>query len=262
MPFPLIDPVAFHLGPLAIHWYGLAYVVGILGWWQYSLWLTNKFPLIDRKTVDDYLGWAVVGVILGGRLGYVLFYNPQKYFADPLEIFQVWKGGMAFHGGLLGVVIATAIYTVRRGILFLNFSDLACCGVPIGLFFGRLANFINGELYGRVTDVSWGIIFPQGGPLPRHPSQLYEAATEGLLLFILLSIGAIFTRWPHRRGLLTGIFLTGYALARMGSECFREPDTFLGYFAGGFTMGQILSLPVLGFGLFLSVRALLRKENA
>lgn len=262
MPFPLIDPVAFHLGPLAVHWYGLAYVVGIIGWWQYSLWLTNKFSLIDRKMVDDYLGWAVVGVIVGGRLGYVLFYNPQKYLADPLKILQVWEGGMAFHGGLLGVVIATAIYTTRRGIAFLNFSDLACCGVPIGLFFGRIANFINGELYGRLTDVPWGIAFPLGGPFPRHPSQLYEAATEGLFLFIFLGFGAIFTRWPHRRGLLTGFFLVGYAVARMIAECFREPDIFLGYFAGSFTMGQILSLPVLGFGIFLSLRAILRKENA
>lgn len=262
MSFPSIDPVAFQIGPLAIHWYGLAYVVGILGWWQYSLWLTKKFPLVDRKTVDDFLGWAVVGVILGGRLGFVLFYNPQKYLANPIEILQIWKGGMAFHGGLLGVVIATAIYCFRRGIYFLNFSDLACCGVPIGLFFGRVANFINGELYGRITDAPWGIVFPYGGPYPRHPSQLYEAGLEGFVLFILLAFGALFTRWPHRRGLLTGIFLTGYALSRIAVEFFREPDAFLGYFAGGFTMGQVLSLPVLLFGLFLTLRAILRKENA
>lgn len=262
MPFPHIDPIAFHLGPFAIHWYGLAYVVGILGWWQYSLWLVKKFPLLDRKLVDDYLVWAVVGVILGGRLGYVLFYNPGKYFTHPLEIFQVWKGGMAFHGGLLGVVIATAIYSYRRGIYFLNFSDLACCGVPIGLFFGRLANFINGELYGRITTHSWGVVFPHGGPLPRHPSQLYEAVLEGLVLFILLAFGALCTRWPHRRGLLTGLFLTGYGIARITAECFRQPDAFLGFLAGGYTMGQVLSLPVLGFGLFLTIRALLREENA
>ncbi|MBI2707240.1 MAG: prolipoprotein diacylglyceryl transferase [Proteobacteria bacterium] len=262
MIFPNINPIAFQLGPFAVHWYGLAYVVGILGWWQYSLWLTKRFPSMTRQLIDDYLVWAVVGVIVGGRLGYVIFYNPSKYMTNPLEIFQVWKGGMAFHGGLLGVVIATAIYAKRRGIYFLNFSDLACCGIPIGLFFGRIANFVNGELYGRMTDVSWGIVFPQGGPFPRHPSQLYEAFWEGLVLFFLLSFGALYTRWGHRRGLLTGIFLTGYALARITAECFREPDVFLGYFAGGFTMGQILSLPVLGFGLFLSIRALLRDENA
>lgn len=262
MNFPLINPIAFHIGPLAIHWYGLAYVVGILGWWQYSLWLTKKFPLVDRKTVDDYLAWAVIGVILGGRLGYVLFYKPQKYLAYPLEIFQVWEGGMAFHGGLLGVVIATALYTRRRKIAFLSFTDLACCGVPIGLFFGRVANFINGELYGRITDISWGVLFPHGGPFLRHPSQLYEAFFEGIILFFFLAYGAIFTHWPQRRGLLTGFFLTGYGLARIGVECFREPDAFLGYFAGGVTMGQILSLPVLGFGLFLVVLATLRQKNA
>jgi phosphatidylglycerol:prolipoprotein diacylglycerol transferase len=262
MIYPSIDPIAFHIGPLAIHWYGLSYVVGILGWWYYSLLLTKKFPQITRSMVEDYLVWAIIGVILGGRLGFVLFYQPQKYLAHPLEILQVWKGGMAFHGGLLGVVIATAIYTARRGIYFLSFSDLACCGVPIGLFFGRLANFVNGELYGRVTDVSWGMVFPHGGPLPRHPSQLYEAVFEGLVLFLILTFGAFYTRWPHRRGLLTGIFLAGYALARMGVECFREPDVFLGYFVGGLTMGQILSLPALGFGLFLSIRALSRPENA
>jgi len=262
MVFPQINPIAFQIGPLAVHWYGLAYVAGILGWWQYSLWLTKKFPHVDRKLVDDYLVWAIFGVILGGRLGYVLFYKPSQYMANPLEIFQVWKGGMAFHGGLLGVVIATAIYSYRRGIYFLNFSDLACCGVPIGLFFGRLANFINGELYGRITDGSWGIVFPQGGPFPRYPSQLYEAFLEGIILFVLLTYGALFTRWPHRRGLLTGVFLTGYALARMTAECFREPDAFLGYFAGLITMGQILSVPVLAFGVFLSLRAILREENA
>ncbi len=262
MPFPSLNPIAFQIGPFAVYWYGLAYVVGILGWWQYSLWLTKKFPLIDRKMVDDYLGWAIIGVIVGGRLGYVFFYTPFKYIANPIEIIQVWKGGMAFHGGLLGVVVATAIYTYRRGIYFLNFSDLACCGVPIGLFFGRLANFINGELYGRVTDNSWGIIFPHGGSLPRHPSQLYEAFLEGIVLFVLLAYGALLTRWPHRRGLLTGTFLTGYALARIVAEWFREPDSFLGYFAGGLTMGQILSFPLLVCGLFLIWQAGLRKENA
>lgn len=262
MSFPNIDPIALHIGPFAVHWYGLAYVVGILGWWQYSLWLTKKFPLIDRKMVDDYLAWAVVGVIVGGRLGYVFLYNPGKYMANPLEIIQVWKGGMAFHGGLLGVVIATALYSYQRSIYFLNFSDLACCGVPIGLFFGRLANFINGELYGRITDSSWGVLFPHGGPFPRHASQLYEAVLEGIMLFILLAYGAIFTRWCHKRGFLTGLFLVGYALARMGAECFREPDAFLGYFSGGLTMGQLLSFPLLAFGLFLSGRALIRGENA
>lgn len=262
MLFPAINPIALQLGPLTVRWYGLAYVVGLLGWWRYSLWLTKKFSKVSHDLINDYLGWAVIGVVLGGRLGFVLFYNPSKYMADPLKIFQVWEGGMSFHGGLLGIILATLIYTYRRGINCLNFSDLAVCGVPIGLFFGRLANFINGELFGRITEVSWGIQFPYGGPYLRHPSQLYEAFSEGFLLFILLFYGALFTRWPHRQGLLTGIFLIGYATSRMTCEVFREPDFFLGYFAGGFTMGQILSLPVLGFGIFLSVRALVRKENA
>ena len=262
MPFPQIDPVAFHLGPLVVHWYGLAYVAGILGWWQYSLLLTKKFSLIDKKMIDDFLAWAIVGVILGGRLGYVLFYNPEKYITNPIEIFEVWKGGMAFHGGLLGVVVVTAIYTYRCRIYSLNFSDLACCGVPIGLFFGRLANFINGELYGRITDSPWGMIFPNGGPLPRYPSQLYEAFLEGVVLFLLLAYGAFYTRWPHRRGFLTGVFLAGYGMGRIVAEFYREADAFLGYFQGGLTMGQLLSFPVLIFGVFLIVRALLRKENA
>ena len=262
MLFPQIDPIAFRFGPLAVHWYGLAYLVGILGWWRYSLWLTHKFPLVDRKMVDDYLAWAIIGVVLGGRLGYVFFYNPENYLEKPLEIFEVWKGGMAFHGGLLGVVLATSIYTYKRGIYFLNFSDLACCGVPIGLFFGRIANFVNGELYGRITDSSWGMVFPNGGPYPRHPSQLYEAFTEGIALFLLLSYGALYTRWPHRRGLMTGLFLTGYGMARIIVEFYREADAFIGYFRGGLTMGQLLSFPLLAFGIFLCGRALMRKENA
>lgn len=262
MVFPSINPIAFHIGPLTIRWYGLAYVVGILGWWRYSLWLTKKFSTINRALIDDYLSWAVVGVVLGGRLGYVFFYKPAKYLAHPLEIFQVWEGGMAFHGGLLGIIIATALYTQRRGVGFLNFSDLAVCGVPIGLFFGRIANFINGELFGRITDVPWGVRFPYGGPYLRHPSQLYEAFAEGFLLFILLFYGALFTRWPHRCGLLTGLFLSGYATSRIVCEYFREPDVFLGYLVGGLTMGQVLSLPVFGFGLFLSIRALIKRENA
>ena len=262
MPFPHINPIAFQIGPLTVYWYGIAYMVGLLGWWKYSLWLTKRFPLITRKLVDDYLMWAVIGVIAGGRLGYVLLYNPSKYMANPFEIFQLWKGGMAFHGGILGVILATALYTHRHRLYFLNFSDLACCGVPIGLFFGRLANFINGELFGRVTTVSWGTVFPQGGPLMRHPSQLYEAFSEGILLFLILAFGATQTCWPKRRGLLTGIFLGGYGLARFSAECFREPDVFLGYLVGELTMGQILSVPMIGVSIFLISRALLRDENA
>lgn len=255
MTFPDINPIAIQVGPLVIRWYGIAYVLGILGWWKYSLWLSKRFPLITRSMIDDYLVWAIVGVVVGGRLGYVLFYDSLKYMADPIQILQVWKGGMSFHGGLLGSVVATALYTYQRGVYFLDFTDLACCGVPIGLFLGRLANFINGELYGRITESSWGMVFPYGGPFLRHPSQLYEAFFEGIVLFLVLGFGALFTEWPKKRGLLTGIFLGGYGVARIVAECFREPDELLGYFGGGLTMGQILSLPLLGFGIFLSVRA-------
>ncbi len=259
MPFPSIDPIAFQFGPFAIRWYGIAYVVGILGWWKYSLWLLKKrpqaFPKVTAQLIDDYVGWAIGGVIIGGRLGWVLFYQPAKYLADPLQIFQVWKGGMAFHGGLLGVAIATLLYAHRHHIRALSFMDLVCCGIPIGLFFGRIANFINGELYGRVTDVSWGVLFPHGGWLPRHPSQLYEACLEGLLLFVVLGVSALWTRAPDRRGCMTGLFLAGYGLARIAAECFREPDAFLGTFVGGVTMGQLLSIPLVLVGSFLIIRA-------
>ena len=265
MPFPDINPIALQIGPLAIHWYGIAYVVGILGAWQYCLWILKKFPQkfpsLTRQLIDDYIGWIIIGIIVGGRLGFILFYAPSKYLADPLEILQVWRGGMAFHGGLLGVMIATLIYTHRYHIRALTLMDLVCCGIPIGLFFGRIANFINGELYGRVTDVSWGVIFPRGGILPRHPSQLYEAGLEGLLLFCVLAFAAMGTNAPQRRGLLTGIFLTGYGMGRIIAECFRQPDAFLGYFVAGSTMGQLLSLPLVVAGLVLIVRAFRRAKS-
>jgi len=255
MPFPNIDPIAFHLGPIAVHWYGIAYVVGILGWWRYTLWLSDKYPQITRKDIDDFIVWAVFGVVLGGRLGYVLFYKPEYYLTHPLEIVQTWHGGMSFHGGLLGVIIAVALFARQRGLTFLQFADVGSCGVPIGLFFGRIANFLNSELYGRITDFEWGVIFPNGGPLPRHASQLYEAFLEGFVLFLVMTYFATKTNFGQKRGFLTGLFLTGYGVARITAEFFREPDAFLGYFAGGITMGQILSLPALAFGLFLMIRA-------
>lgn len=262
MPFPNIDPVAFHLGPLAVHWYGIAYVVGILGWWRYTLWLSDRFPKITRKDVDDFIMWAVVGVVLGGRLGYVLFYKPEYYLANPIEILQTWHGGMSFHGGLLGVVISIALFARRRGLTFLEFSDIGACGVPIGLFFGRIANFLNGELYGRITDFSGGVVFPHGGPLPRHASQLYEAFLEGAVLFAIMTWVATKPAIIQKRGFLTGLFLSGYAITRITAEFFREPDAFLGYFAGGITMGQILSLPPLFFGVILLMRAQKRYDTA
>jgi len=254
--FPNIDPVAVHLGPLAIRWYALAYVVGLLIGWRYCLRLCVLSPhKITREQIDDFLFWAIIGVILGGRTGYVLFYNLPFYSEHPLEIFAVWRGGMSFHGGFLGVLVAVAAFTRNRKIPFVALSDIIAAAAPIGLFFGRIANFINGELYGRVTDVPWGVIFPAGGPEPRHPSQLYEAGLEGLLLFVLLWLMAYLGRGLERPGLLTGTFLTGYGLARIAAEYFRQPDVQIGFLAGGVTMGQVLSVPLVIAGIWLIARA-------
>lgn len=261
LPFPAIDPVAIAIGPLAIRWYALAYIAGILlGWW-YIQWLNRRHAVMARTDVGDFVVWTTLGVILGGRLGYVLFYKPGYYLDNPLEILFVWQGGMSFHGGLLGVATAVVIFAQRRRIKLVSLADLVACGAPIGLFFGRIANFINGELYGRVSDVPWAMVFPHGGPEPRHPSQLYEAAQEGLLLFIVLLILARFTRAHAHPGLLAGVFLIGYGAARSYGEFFREPDAFLGYLAGGLTMGQVLSLPMIVLGLALVVVASVRQAE-
>jgi phosphatidylglycerol:prolipoprotein diacylglycerol transferase len=251
IPFPAIDPVAIPLGPFAIRWYALAYIVGLLIGWRYCLALSDRPPgLIGRKEVDDFLVWATLGVVIGGRLGYVLFYNLPQYLAHPLEIFEMWHGGMSFHGGAIGVTVAILLFTRNRKVPLFAFSDIICAAVPIGLFFGRIANFINGELWGRPSDVPWAMIFPGGGPEPRHPSQLYEAACEGLLLFALLLAAEL--RGARRRpGVLTGLFLAGYAVARMSGELFRQPDAQLGYLIYGTTMGQLLSIPVLIAGLWI-----------
>jgi phosphatidylglycerol:prolipoprotein diacylglycerol transferase len=209
---------------------------------------------LSLDQVDDFITWAVIGVIIGGRLGYVLFYKLAFFMDNPAQILQVWQGGMSFHGGLLGVIGAGILFAHRRGIPKLAFADLGFVAAPIGLFLGRLANFINGELFGRVTDVPWAMVFPRGGPLPRHPSQLYEAALEGLLLFILLHL--LWRReWVRGRpGVLTGVFLAGYAIARGLVELVRQPDVHLGLLAGGTTMGQWLSAPMLALGLYLIFR--------
>ena len=250
--FPMIDPVAVQIGPVAIRWYSLAYVTGILLGWRYVLYLIKRPPhSLTRRDVDDFIVWATLGIILGGRLGYVLFYRPEYYFEHPLNILIVWQGGMSSHGGMLGMIAATAIFARRRDTHWLAVGDLMVCAVPIGLLFGRIANFINGELYGRVSDVAWAMAFPHGGPLPRHPSQLYEAALEGLVLLIIMAWLALGTRALERRGLMSGVFFTGYGIARIIVELFREPDAHLGFLAVGVTMGQLLSLPVLLGGLWL-----------
>lgn len=252
--FPAIDPVAMQFGPIVIRWYALAYIAGIALGWRYALYLVGRPPrFMERLAMDDFVVWATLGVILGGRLGYVLFYKPGYYLYHPLEALYLWHGGMSFHGGLIGVLLAIGLFAYRRKLPPLALGDVVAAATPIGLFFGRLANFINGELYGRVSDVPWAMVFPTGGPWPRHPSQLYEAALEGIVLFLalfLLARGDAVRRYPGRLG---GFFLAGYAAARMSGELFREPDAHLGFIFGPVTMGQILSLPMLAVGAYLVI---------
>ena len=262
IPYPAIDPVLIELGPFVIRWYALAYIAGLVIGWRWCLMLAKRPPLfVTAEAIDDFLVWATLGVVLGGRLGYVLFYKPDYYLANPLEALQVWHGGMSFHGGALGVVLAIVLFCRQRRINFLAFGDIIVCAAPIGLFFGRIANFINSELWGRVTDVPWAMVFPNGGPLPRHPSQLYEATLEGIVLFLVINGLERSTRIRERPGALSGVFLIGYGVARIIAELFREPDAFLGFLAFGLTMGQILSLPFVLIGLVLLLRPQ-RRMNA
>ncbi|PWR20009.1 prolipoprotein diacylglyceryl transferase [Zavarzinia compransoris] len=254
--FPAIDPVALQIGPLAIRWYALAYVAGIILGWRLAMRIAAqpKTPVQPRE-VDDLVVWLTLGIVLGGRVGYVLFYNFPVYIEHPLAALRIWEGGMSFHGGLLGVILAVVLFARNRGIPLLALGDVVAAVVPIGLFFGRVANFINGELWGRATDVSWAMVFPADPKgLLRHPSQLYEAALEGVVLFILLMI--LNARGIRRHmGALTGVFLIGYGVARIVAEFFREPDVQLGFLAFGTTMGQILSVPMVLIGLWLLATA-------
>ncbi len=265
LTFPAIDPVAFAIGPFAIRWYALAYVVGLLGGWYYArrlaanerLWTPLRAP--TPTEIDDLIVWVALGVVLGGRLGYVLFYNLDTYLARPAEIFAVWHGGMSFHGGFLGAVLALTLFARAKGLNPLGVLDMAAVVTPIGLFFGRIANFINGELWGRpAPGLPHAVVFPHAGAVPRHPSQLYEAFGEGLVLFVVLAVAV--RRFGFRRpGLIGGLFVAGYAVARIICEFFREPDAQLGFLfgtsvdilRGGLTMGMLLSFPMLIFGLAL-----------
>ena len=252
IPFPAIDPVLIRIGPFAIRWYALAYIVSLVLGWQYLRWLVQRPGWkITPEQLDDFLVWATLGVVLGGRLGYILFYRPDFYLGNPLEILAVWQGGMSFHGGMLGVVAAIALFAQRRGLSIVELGDTIVCAIPIGLFLGRLANFINGELWGRISDVPWAMVFPGAGPAPRHPSQLYEAALEGVLLFLVMTALALRPRLPGSEGYLSGVFLIGYGIVRCIGELFREPDLQLGFLVGGLTMGQLLSLPMIVTGLAL-----------
>jgi phosphatidylglycerol:prolipoprotein diacylglycerol transferase len=272
MPQPFVDnfdPVAIRIGPLAVRWYGLAYLVGLVLGWRYTIWLARQprfNPPGSRPTpadLDDFLFWAFAGVLLGGRLGIILFYQPSFYFSHPLDMFEIWQGGMSFHGGCVGVVTALVIFARRNGISVPRMGDVVCCATPIGLFFGRLANFVNGELWGRPTDAPWGMIFPNApGTEARHPSQLYEAASEGLILFIVLAILAQMPAVRMRAGLLTGVFLIGYAIARSVCELFREPDAYLGFIIAGVSMGQLLCIPMAIAGAIFIAYALRRPPLA
>lgn len=247
-----LDPIALQLGGFALRWYSLAYIVGIIAAWVLlARMIRRPGSPMTAAHLDDLITWCTLGVILGGRTGYVLFYNPAQYLADPLAFFKLWEGGMSFHGGLAGVILAIVLYARSQGLSALRILDYAAVVTPIGLLLGRLANFVNGELWGRPTNGTWGIIFPDAGPEPRHPSQLYEAATEGLLLLVILSILFWATNARMKPGLLGGVFIAGYGLSRFVIEYFREPDAQLGVLSMGLTMGQLLSLPMILFGLFL-----------
>ncbi len=250
LPFPDIDPVIFSIGVFSIRWYALAYIGGILlGWLLLRRITSSPQDPIGYAPFDDLMNYGIIGIILGGRIGYVLGYNFFYYLQHPLEALYIWQGGMSFHGGFLGMVVSIILVARKHKISVIGFGDLIAIAAPIGLFFGRIANFINGELYGRITDVPWAFVFPHGGPLPRHPSQLYEALLEGALLFIIIF-------WAYRKGarntpgLMIGLFMTGYAISRIIVEFVREPDTQLGIIFGQFTMGQILSLPMLVIGIY------------
>lgn len=254
LTYPTIDPVLIEIGPFAIRWYALSYIAGILLAWRYMVVLARRSPVgITKAHTDDFIVWATLGVVLGGRFGYVIFYKADYFLDHPLEAFAVWQGGMSFHGGLLGVIFAIWLFSRLRHYSWIAIGDIVACTAPIGLCLGRIANFINGELYGRVTDSPLGMVFPGGGPLPRHPSQLYQAALEGLLLFVILAWLASRPGVFERRGLLSGVFLAGYGIARPVAEFFREPDAHIGFLTMGSTMGQWLSLPLLAVGIWLIV---------
>ncbi len=261
LAYPVINPVAVEWGPLVVRWYALAYVAGILIGWRVMLSLSqrpgpNGVALMPRTAVDDFVVWATLGIIFGGRIGYILFYQPGFYIDHPLQALELWHGGMSFHGGLIGVVTAIYLFARNRGISFFSLGDLVCTVVPIGLFFGRIANFINGELFGRPSDLPWAMIFPRDPlQIPRHPSELYEALLEGAVLFCVL-IWFVTRRHSYRwPGFTAGVFLAGYGVARITGEFFRQPDAQLGYLIGGATMGQLLSIPVLLIGIYLIWRA-------
>lgn len=263
--YPVIDPVLIDIGPVPIRWYALAYIAGLVIGWAYARWIVARdalwggLPRPSVMSLDDLIVYVALGVILGGRLGYVLFYNFGFYLVHPEEILAVWKGGMSFHGGLVGAALGIWVFARRQSYPVLAVADICAAVVPVGLFLGRIANFIKPELWGRASDAPWAMVFPDAGPMPRHPSQLYEAGLEGLVLFVLLHVcirrGAL-----KRPGLTTGLFAIGYGVARIICEFFREPDPQLGFLFGGATMGMLLSVPLILAGVGFLVVALRRRQ--
>jgi len=263
IPFPNINPVIFSFGKLSINFYSLSYVVSILLAWFYANQIIKKFPdiKITKKNIEDFVNIAIIGIIIGGRLVYCLFYDPSKYLSNPIEILKTYEGGMSFHGGLIGLGFSSYLFSRKYKINFLTLADILSMTAPIGLFLGRIANFINGELYGRITDVPWSVIFPNSDMLPRHPSQLYEAFFEGMIIFLVLFYLVFRYQILKFYGLTLGLFLTFYSTSRIIIEIFREPDIHIGFIFDRLTMGQILSLPMLLIGIYLVCLASLRASR-
>ena len=262
MFFHELDPIAFTLGPLYIRWYSLSYIFGILISWL----IINKILLKHKKNLNnqifnELINYLIIGIIFGGRLGYVIFYNLDFYITNPIEILKIWNGGMSFHGGLIGIIISTFIFCKRKKQSFFDLTDLISMVAPIGIFFGRIANFINGELYGRITETNFGIIFSKGGSLPRHPSQLYEAFFEGIILYFVLNLLFFFTSLKNLAGSITGLFLILYGFFRFFIEYFREPDKQIGLIFEFITMGQLLCLPMIIFGIILIIYSFYKFKN-
>ena len=252
------DPVLIDFGFIQIRWYSIAYILGITLGWLYAIKIIkiNKkksynYQGLEEKTLDDFIVYLILGIIIGGRLGYILFYNFGYYITHPYEIIKIWQGGMSFHGGLIGVIVAIFIFSSIKKVSFFKVSDIISCVAPIGLFFGRIANFINGELYGKASNLPWAIVFPEGGNFTRHPSQIYEAILEGIFLFLIINFFALKKNLLNKNGYISALFLIYYSIFRIFSEFFREADSHIGYFFNNFSIGTILSIATLLFGFVI-----------
>ena len=262
------DPVLIDLGFFQVRWYSIAYILGIFIGWVYAnkiikLTTINKYNFVQIKIshFNDLIVYLVIGIIIGGRLGYILFYNFEYYSQNFLEIFKIWQGGMSFHGGLLGIIVSIIFFSKKTKTNFFKSADIVSCVAPIGIFLGRIANFINGELYGKVSSLPWAIIFPNGGSLARHPSQIYEAILEGIILFVLINYLAIKKQLLFKTGYISGLFLVSYSILRIFSEFFREPDIHLGLFFNYFSLGTLLSMITLIAGLIIITSAKNNEQN-